>query len=389
LELVAAEALAAELGASQLEASIRTTSKKSASKFQERRGNGRYELVTKRESLLVDTGRVSHVALSKIHKLHSLEDTGGRIGIAAVIIVLIINTTIRSSGWLAGSSGSGGTRRRSTGRLTWGNSTCGRSSSNTSLAPSDNGIVARQRRQSARDLLVDSRWDLAPGGRVVESANQARAFIHRRISSIAVVDDLCQGCSVPAGEEVAVEGVSCRITVGKDKGLLALTWGPSAGKFGGVPVDFVEEVRDVGKSCGADAIGWPGHVVLVVVDASGLVQAGWEVDVGSQRRAGSIAVLVGEANAGSFVGWILDTDTVKTVRVRRVQRRVGIGAASWASPLNWLNNPVLLILDEITTRRRSSKAGVSNHHAKSWWERLDGIGGLVEARRDQYGSERK
>ena len=64
-----------------------------------------------------------------------------------------------------------------------------------------------------------------------------------------------------------MQGVAGWIAVCEDEGLRALALGPSACERGRVPVDFVEEVRDVREAFGTVAVGGPVHVVLVVFDA--------------------------------------------------------------------------------------------------------------------------
>jgi hypothetical protein len=94
---------------------------------------------------------------------------------------------------------------------------------------------------------------------------------------------LSQGCGIPASEEISVEPVAGGVTVGENKRLLALALSPSAGEQGGVPVDFVEEVREVSVARRAVAIDGPGHVVLVVIDAFRIVEARREVNIGTER----------------------------------------------------------------------------------------------------------
>lgn len=134
-------------------------------------------------------------------------------------------------------------------------------------------VVTWQLRHGTSDYLIDRAGDGARRGWVVESTDEARAFIHSRVTSIAVVDDLGQGSDIPASKEIAMESVAGRVTIGKDKWLLALTWSPSAGEHWGVPVDFVEEVGKMNKSSRAVAVGGELHVVLVVSQAGCLVPA--------------------------------------------------------------------------------------------------------------------
>jgi hypothetical protein len=117
-----------------------------------------------------------------------------------------------------------------------------------------------------------------------------------------------------------VQGISGVVSVGEDKWLLALTLGPPVHKQWRVPVDFVEDVRDMDEARGtvlfptrSTGTTRPGHVVLVVVEASGGVVAGWEVDVGTERGGVAVAVHVREADAGTLVIWVLDTDAMHAV----------------------------------------------------------------------------
>jgi len=117
-----------------------------------------------------------------------------------------------------------------------------------------------------------------------------------------------------------MHGVSGVVSVREDKWLLALALRPPVHKQWGVPVDFVEDVRDVDVACGAVLFSCrstntagPGHVVFVVLEASGSVVAGWEVDIGTEGRGVAVAVHVWKADTGIFVIWVLDTDTVHAV----------------------------------------------------------------------------
>jgi hypothetical protein len=125
-------------------------------------------------------------------------------------------------------------------------------------------VVTWQLRHGTSDDLIDRARNVARSGWVVESTDEAWAFVHSRIASIAVVDDLGQGSDIPASEEIGMESVAGRVTIGEDEWLLALTLSPSAREFWGVPVDFVEEVGKMNKSSRAVAVGGELHVVLVV-----------------------------------------------------------------------------------------------------------------------------
>src|SRR2546421_693031 len=117
-----------------------------------------------------------------------------------------------------------------------------------------------------------------------------------------------------------MQGVSGVVSVREDKRLLALTLRPPVHEQWRVPVDFVEDVRDVDVACGAvlspcrsTGTAGPGHVVFVVLKASARIVAGWEVDIGTEGRSVAVAVYVWKADTGTFVIWVLDADTVHAV----------------------------------------------------------------------------
>jgi len=134
-------------------------------------------------------------------------------------------------------------------------------------------VVTWQLGHGTSDDFIYRAGDVARSGWVVESTDEAWAFIHSRVASIAVVDDLSQGSGIPASEEIGMESVAGRVTIGEDEWLLSLTLSPSAGKHWGVPVDFVEEVGKMNKTFRAVAVGGELHVVLVVSQAGCLVPA--------------------------------------------------------------------------------------------------------------------
>ena len=115
--------------------------------------------------------------------------------------------------------------------------------------------------------------------------------------------------------EIGVETVASGISVGQHEWLLSLAWGPLVGEERGVPVDFVEEMRLVLPALRAVTIGWESHVGLVRIKALRGVVAGREVDVSAEGRGVAVAVLVREADTGTSVSWILDSHSMKTVRV--------------------------------------------------------------------------
>ncbi len=117
-----------------------------------------------------------------------------------------------------------------------------------------------------------------------------------------------------------MQGVSGVVSVGEDKWLLALTLSPADHKQWRVPVDFVKNVRHMDEARGtvlfptrSAGTAGPGHVVLVVVKASGRIVTGWEVNIGTERRGVAVAIYVWEADTGTFVVGVLDTDAVHAV----------------------------------------------------------------------------
>jgi hypothetical protein len=93
---------------------------------------------------------------------------------------------------------------------------------------------------------------------------------------------LSECCDIPASKEITVKAVPSRVAIGENEGLGALALSPSACELWSVPVDFIEEMRQMRESSGAVTVDRPGHVVLVVVDAGRLIPAGREVDVGTE-----------------------------------------------------------------------------------------------------------
>jgi hypothetical protein len=110
---------------------------------------------------------------------------------------------------------------------------------------------------------------------------------------------------VPAGHEVSVAAVTSDITIGEDKGLLALTLSPTASELVGTPVSLVEEVGNVNPALGAVQVTivvlGVGHVVLEVGKASLGVVARGEVNISSERRVFAVASSVREADTFALV----------------------------------------------------------------------------------------
>jgi hypothetical protein len=58
------------------------------------------------------------------------------------------------------------------------------------------------------------------------------------------------------------------------------------------------------------SIGWPDHVVLVIIDVICGVVARREVDIGTKWRSITVTILVWEAYTSSCISWILDSNSV-------------------------------------------------------------------------------
>jgi hypothetical protein len=99
----------------------------------------------------------------------------------------------------------------------------------------------------------------------------------------------------------------------------------------------------VDPALGAVSVGRKLRILLVVVETCSWVVARREVKISSERRRIAIAVLVWESYTCSPVSWILNSNTIKSIRVDWIQR-VG-GVRSWASPLNWLRDTIRQIGD--------------------------------------------
>lgn len=116
-----------------------------------------------------------------------------------------------------------------------------------------------------------------------------------------------------------MQTVTSGVSVGKHEGLVSLTGRPLIGEQRGVPVDLIEEMGLVFPSLWAVTMCRELHVGLVVVQALRRIVAGWEVDISTERRGISIAVLIGEADTSASISWILDSYSMETIRVRGVQ----------------------------------------------------------------------
>jgi hypothetical protein len=94
----------------------------------------------------------------------------------------------------------------------------------------------------------------------------------------------------------------------------------------------------VDPALGAVSVGGKLRILLVVVETCSWVVARRKVEISSKRRRIAVAVLVWESYTCSRVSWILNSNTIKAIRVDWIQR-VG-GVRSWASPLDWLGDTI-------------------------------------------------
>lgn len=133
--------------------------------------------------------------------------------------------------------------------------------------------------------------------------------------------------------KVPVKRVARAIPVEQDERLLALALRPPILEQGYVPVDFVEDVRQVNVStwavmflpCRTNMRG-PRHVVLVVVQSDDRIVAGREMNIRTKWGGVAVAVHVWESGAGVFVVRVLHAHAMRAVRVGRVGRDVVVGA---------------------------------------------------------------
>lgn len=208
----------------------------------------------------------------------------------------------------------------------------------------------------AASITGDATWDVG-------------ALLHTAVTSVAGINDGLKGLLFPAVDEISMQAVTSWVTVGKNPWGLTLAFGPSVLEFEGVPVDLEKEMGNVNGTLRADTAGWPLHVVLVASDALGRIIAGWEVNVGTQRRGITITFLIGETNTGTSVSGILDTYTRSTIGVGWVERSIGVG--SWAHPLYWLNDTPVIVEGAGRSRWRATGSWVTHEHSESFGEWVD------------------
>lgn len=192
--------------------------------------------------------------------------------------------------------------------------------------------------------------------------------------------------------KICVKGISSFVTICENERLVALARGPQICEWWGIPVDFVEDMggmdvafRAVLLSIRGTGTAWPDHVVLVVIKASCRVVAGGKVNISTQRRGITIAVLIWKASTCTFVVGILHSTTVQTVRVRRVRGR--IIACARACELDWLWRTGVGIGNRPTAGSRGrSELNVAYEHAVARFERDNIIISSLEAGHCQYGT---
>lgn len=170
-------------------------------------------------------------------------------------------------------------------------------------------VVSGELVQFTGGLLINLRFDCAVV--LVETVEKTGAVVHTQGTGVAGVDDVLQELLIPASHEVSVAAVTSNVTVGEDKGLLALSLSPAALEFVSVPVSLVEEMRDVDPALGAVEVAvvvlGVGHVVLEVGKASLGVVARGEVNISSERREGAVTGSVRESDALILGDGVTDT----------------------------------------------------------------------------------
>ena len=186
--------------------------------------------------------------------------------------------------------------------------------------------------------------------------------------------------------EISMKGVSGIVTVREHERLCTLALSPPLHKQRRVPVDFVEDVRSVDVALGAvhlltpsTGTAGPGHVILVVLEASSRVIARREVDISTKRRGVAVAVHVWKTSTGTFVVWVLHPNPVHTIGVCRVGVNVVVGAR--ACELDGLDSfPAGGIKDLGTAGGRwRAELRVANEHTKTLREGHNLVVGRFEA----------
>lgn len=204
------------------------------------------------------------------------------------------------------------------------------------------------------------------------------------MASIAVaINDLLKSLLVPARDEIAVDGITSRVTVGPDEGALLSNEVLETGEqLVGVPVDLIEEVRDVDPALGAvdlaiSSVGGERHVVLVVPEAGSRVVARWEVKVHAHGGGISVAVVEGEADTRALIGRVTNTSH-RTVGAFGPAGRVEVAAR--AGDLRGLDGALGWVeVLAASTWRDGPLVGVSTENLKTEGESLEiVIGGLEE-----------
>lgn len=248
--------------------------------------------------------------------------------------------------------------------------------------PTGDRVVAGKLLQLTVDELFQGRGSGARLGVVVEATGDLGALVHTDRAGITGVDDLLQHALVPAGDEVAVAGVAGPVAVGKDEGLRAGVLSPPVLEQGSVPVDLVEDVRDVNPALGAvllavTSVGREGHVGLVVLEARFRVVAGGEVQVHAEGGGVAVALGEGEAHAGTLVVRVLDAG-LGAVGSGGPAR--GVEVAARARPLEGVDLALgrVEVLGTVTVRRVSG-GGISAEHLQADGEGHNLVVGGLEA----------
>ena len=205
--------------------------------------------------------------------------------------------------------------------------------------PASQGVLTGKLGQLTEDGFINCVLDSAFTR--VETICQTCASIHTTGTSVAGVDDVLKKILIPSSHEVSVRAVSGGVTIGEDERLGALALGPAVLEERSVPVDLDEEMGYVNVACRAIlvavVVARENHVGFEVGETGIGVVAGREVDISTERRGISIAVLIGESSTGSIVVRV-DHSGLCTIRTDWVGRHIVVGTR--ACPLDGLDGAV-------------------------------------------------
>lgn len=127
------------------------------------------------------------------------------------------------------------------------------------------------------NVFIDKVRNIARCAWIINPTDKTWALIHTRVTSVAVVNYLLKSRDIPSTDEIAVQRVSCFITVGQDERLRALALSPHICEQGRVPVHLIEYMRRVNPALRTvlqvSARGGKCHILLVVIEARGGVIA--------------------------------------------------------------------------------------------------------------------